>query len=70
MSERGREAGGVTYADASALVRRLTGERVHGLCVVTDEAAERFAAPAASPGGDKPRAGKKDGARKRAVKPL
>ena len=66
MSERGREAGGVTYADASALVRRLTGEKVHGLCVVTDEAAERFAALSKSPNGGKPKAAKKAGARKKA----
>jgi hypothetical protein len=59
MSERGREAGGVTYADAAALVRRLTGERVHGLCVVTDEAAEHLAAVAAPSGSGRPRALKK-----------
>ena len=66
MSERGREAGGVTYADAAALVRRLTGEKVHGLCVVTDEAAERFAARAPSPNGASPKASKKGGGRKKA----
>jgi len=42
VSERGREAGGLHYADAVALVRRLLGEKVYGTCVVTDEAAARI----------------------------
>jgi hypothetical protein len=42
VSERGREAGGLPYADAAALVRRLLGEKVYGTCVVTDEAAARL----------------------------
>lgn len=29
----------MSYAEASALVARLRGERLSGLCVVTDEAA-------------------------------
>ena len=68
MSERGREAARLPYAEAAALVRRLTGESVHGLCVITDEAAERLAAqtPAANGGG--PGAGAKRAARRRAVK--
>jgi hypothetical protein len=44
VSERGREAGGLAYADAAALVRRLLGEKIFGTCVVTDEAAARLAA--------------------------
>ena len=43
VSERGREAGGLAYADAAALVRRLLGEKIFGTCVVTDEAAARLA---------------------------
>jgi hypothetical protein len=43
VSERGREAGGLSYAEAAALVRRLLGEKVYGTCVVTDEAAARLA---------------------------
>jgi hypothetical protein len=42
VSERGREAAGLAYADAAALVSRLLGEKVHGTCVVTDEAAARL----------------------------
>ena len=55
VSERGREAAGLAYADAAALVRRLLGERIFGTCVVTDEAAARLvrtprANAAATPG--------------------
>ena len=42
VSERGREAAGLAYADAAALVRRLLGEKIFGTCVVTDEAAARL----------------------------
>lgn len=42
ISERGREAAGVPYAEAAALVRRLLGEKIYGTCVVTDEAAARL----------------------------
>jgi hypothetical protein len=42
VSERGREAAGLLYADAAALVRRLFGEKIYGTCVVTDEAAARL----------------------------
>ena len=48
VSERGREAGGLPYADAAALMRRLIGEKVYGTCVVTDEAAARLAAGVAA----------------------
>ncbi len=44
VSERGREAAGLAYADAAALMRRLLGEKVYGTCVVTDEAAARLGA--------------------------
>lgn len=38
ISERGREAEGLAYAEASELVRKLRGEKLSGLCVVTDAA--------------------------------
>ena len=54
LSERGREGGGLTYAEAAALVRRLLGEKIHGTCVVTDGAAARLNGDAAraNKGGD------------------
>ena len=69
LSERGREAARLSYADAAALVRTLTGEKVHGLCVITDEAGARLAAPAPAANGDTPKAGAKGRARRRAAKP-
>ena len=42
VSERGCEASGVNYEEAAGLVRRLRAERIHGLCVVSDEAARRY----------------------------
>ena len=42
ISERGCEASGMMYAEAAELVRKLEGEKVHGLCVVTIEAARHF----------------------------
>ena len=42
LSERGREDSGLSYAEASGLVARLRGERLSGLCVVTDEAASHI----------------------------
>ena len=50
MSERGEEAAGVTYAAALELARRLTGEGVRGLAVVSAEAARR--ADTHSPSGE------------------
>jgi hypothetical protein len=49
ISERGREASGLIYEDARRLVHRLTGEGRHGLCIVTDEAAQRLTAPVLAP---------------------
>jgi hypothetical protein len=68
MSERGREAARLSYADAAALVRNLMGDKVYGLCVITDEAAARLAAQPVSSNGDKPRAAKKGGARRKSAK--
>jgi hypothetical protein len=36
-----REAGGLTYAQAEQLMDDLLGRSVYGLCIVTDEAAEK-----------------------------
>ena len=47
VSERGCEAARLTYGEADALMRRLKGERVHGTCVITSEAAARLAGNAA-----------------------
>ena len=55
ISERGREAQSLRHAEAAALMRRLKGERVSGLCVVTNEAAERLQLSAkTSPNGRQP----------------
>ena len=49
ISERGREASELTYEDARRLVHRLMGEGRHGLCIVTDEAADRMTVPVLAP---------------------
>lgn len=41
ISERGCEGLDLTYTDAAALMRKLSGEDVYGLCVVTSDAARR-----------------------------
>ena len=56
MSERGCEALGLTYAGALELERSLKGERVRGLCVITDAAGRRL--PPANKPARKPAAGK------------
>ena len=45
ISERGREAGDLTYEEARRLVHRLAGEGRHGLCIITNEAANRIGEP-------------------------
>lgn len=42
VSERGCEASGVNYDEAARLVRRLRDDKIHGLCIVSDEAARRY----------------------------
>jgi DNA-directed RNA polymerase subunit F len=42
ISEHGCESSGLTYTEAHALMLRLANEKVHGLSVVTDEAARHF----------------------------
>ena len=44
ISEQGCESADLTYEDARRLVRRLVGEGRHGLCIVTNQAAQRLAA--------------------------
>jgi topoisomerase IA-like protein len=49
LSERGREAAGLTYDEAAVLVRELrasgsaNGGKISGLCIVTARAAEHVA---------------------------
>ena len=59
LSERGCEDTGLSYAEAAAIIARLRGERISGLCVITDAAAAHLprakkAAPK-SAGNPKPR---------------
>jgi hypothetical protein len=42
MSERGREATRIAHAEAVELVRRLKAERLSGLCVITEHAANHL----------------------------
>lgn len=42
ISENGCESSGLSYEEAVMLMRRLCGERIHGLCIVTLEAARHF----------------------------
>ena len=42
VSERGCEASGVNYEEAAGLVNRLRADQVHGLCIISDEAARRY----------------------------
>ncbi|MCA1567030.1 MAG: hypothetical protein LC803_15545 [Acidobacteria bacterium] len=42
VSERGCEASGVNYEEAAGLVGRLRAEKIHGLCIISDEAARRY----------------------------
>jgi hypothetical protein len=45
LSERGCEDAGLSYGEAAAMVARLRGERISGLCVVTDTAAAHLPHP-------------------------
>jgi hypothetical protein len=42
ISERGAEASSLTYQEARRLVRQLVGEGLHGLSIITAEAANRI----------------------------
>ena len=64
LSERGREESGLSYEEAAGLIARLRGERLSGLCVITDEAASHLppakkAAGNPASGGAKPRRSRK-----------
>ena len=65
LSERGCEDGGLSYAEAAALVARLKAERVSGLCVITDAAAahlpraQKTPAKKATAGNSKPKQSRK-----------
>ncbi|HEX7314528.1 MAG TPA: hypothetical protein VF297_11435 [Pyrinomonadaceae bacterium] len=65
LSERGCEDSGLSYAEAAAEVARLRGERISGLCVVTDAAAahvpraKKQAPKSATAGNSKPRRSRK-----------
>lgn len=70
ISERGREAEGLPYAEAGKLARELRGEKLSGLCVVTDAAASHLR-PASKvnkrkPAGSDPKRAKRS-AKKRAT---
>jgi hypothetical protein len=43
ISERGCEASSLKYDEALDLLRRLVGEKVHGTCIITSEAARHLA---------------------------
>ena len=66
LSERGCEEAGLSYEEAAGLADRLRGERLSGLCVITDAAAAhlpRAKRPAGKPSGNsKPRRSRKKGA--------
>ena len=63
LSERGCEDSGLSYGEAAATVARLRGERISGLCVITDVAAAhvpRAKQAAARPAGNpKPKRSRK-----------
>ena len=45
LSERGCEARNLTHEDARHLVHKLGGESRHGLCIATNNVAERLTGP-------------------------
>jgi hypothetical protein len=59
LSERGCEEAGLSYGEAAGLVARLRGERLGGLCVVTDAAAARLPRAKKKAGNSKPRPSRK-----------
>jgi hypothetical protein len=63
LSERGSEAAGLTYEEASALVGELRQSDVCGLCVITDEAARHV--PQAKKGNGRKSAGGRSSKRPR-----
>ncbi len=65
LSERGCEDSGLSYAEAAAAVARLRGERISGLCVITDAAAahvpraKKAASKSSTSGNSKPKRSRK-----------
>lgn len=65
LSERGCEDAGLSYEEASGLVASLRGERLSGLCIVTDAAAahvpraKKTASKSTRAGNSKPRQSRK-----------
>jgi hypothetical protein len=45
LSERGCEATDLTHDEARRLVHKLAGEGRHGLCIVSNEAAQKLSGP-------------------------
>lgn len=44
ISFESRVGKNLSYAEARVLLEKLTGEKVSGLCIITDQAAERLSA--------------------------
>ena len=61
LSERGCEDAGLSYAEAAGLIARLRGERISGLCVITDAAAAHVSRVKRPAGNSKPRRSRKKG---------
>ncbi len=66
LSERGCEATRLDYEDASQLVRRLRGEGMCGLCIITETAASHL--PTAKISADEIHAGNNSKPPRRAAK--
>ncbi|MBC7929385.1 MAG: hypothetical protein H7Z38_02360 [Rubrivivax sp.] len=66
ISERGREAEGLAYAEAGTLARQLRAEKLSGLCVVTDAAASHLRPAAAKVNKKKPAGSDPKGAKRSA----
>jgi hypothetical protein len=59
LSERGCEDAGLSYAEAAGLIARLRGERISGLCVITDAAAAHVPRVKKAAGNSKPKRSRK-----------
>jgi len=55
ISEHGSHATDLTFDEAHALRRRLDSEGVHGLCIVTSEAARHLLRPGSTATESKPK---------------
>jgi hypothetical protein len=59
LSERGCEEAGLSYEEAAATVARLRGERLSGLCIITDAAAAHVPRAQKPAGNSKPKRSRK-----------